>query len=214
MINTTSSSYIETAETGWASDPIIFGDYSNPQARIFAYATNNSGTNGNWNTNCGSGAPCFTQTASGTYFGDSWANYSTQGGTQYYSYTYFVIYEGNVWLNVVGGFIGYYAGSGYTYMASSGAGGGSQLLEWGGEVETASSQQAWTATVMGSGAFANNVDDAAWMSGVQYMASWGTNDNTSGTVFIDDANCYTAENDGTDFMLFGGIGWASGGNCP
>jgi hypothetical protein len=80
-------------------------------------------------------------------------------------------------------------------MASSGTGGGVQLLEWGGEVASGQPSQLWTETRMGSGYFASEADYAAWMGSVQYMASWGDNVDTSPSLQTNngyDSNCYTA----------------------
>jgi hypothetical protein len=208
---------LESAETGWMVNPGVFGDYSNPTARLFIGATNNAYTTFAYNLNCNDGAaPCFVQTASGTYFGDSFSNYSTPDGTVYYMYIYYVIYEGNIWLNAFGGFVGYYPGVDFINMSYVGIGGGSQVILWGGEVESIQPAQLWTETTMGSGHPAAQTSYAAWMDNIQYMQSWGTNINTSPTIISSgyDAQCYSVAQGGTDTMYYGGIGWYYDGTCP
>jgi Neprosin len=216
MLNTTST--LETAEYGWAEDPSLWGDYSDPYPRLFIFATNDNYAHGNWNLTCNPGAPCFTQTASGTWFGDTFGDYSVPGGSQYDIYIYDVIYSGNLWVYLNTQWLGYWSGSGYSYMTSTGSGGGSQAEAWGGEVYSGAPAQAWTETEMGSGAFSDQgAGEAAYMYNVEYMQSWGTNVDTSGTLQTNtgyDSNCYTLSADGTDSEFYGGPGWAEQNDCP
>ena len=165
----------------------------------------------------------FVQTYGGTVLGDSFSNYSVPDSDDQYIMPvgYFVIYEGNVWFNYSETWIGYYPGSGYTYMTSTGTGGGSTFLEWGGEVYSASPEHAWTTTCMGScwfSVFQGSPPYAAWMDETQYMASWGDNISVTATVETNDGydtNCYTtATNSSINTSYYGGPGWTSGGSCP
>ena len=197
MFNTTGTT--ESAECGFATDPATFGDYTHPFGRLFIFATNDNYAHGNWNAQCQSGAPCFIQTWNGVTLGESYSAYSSIGGTVYSQYMTFAIYQGNVWFSYANNWVGYYPGSGFTYMTSQGA----QTIEWGGEVST--NQPAygnpWTTTQMGSGdwgASGEGYDEGypAWVAGVRYMKAWGNNVDAEGTLQTNngyDANCYNLQ---------------------
>ncbi|XP_073115992.1 protein neprosin [Elaeis guineensis] len=137
---------LNSVEAGWQVFPQIYGDN---RTTLFVYWTrDNYGKTGCYNLNCAG----FVQVSNEIAVGSSLSSISSYGGPQY-DITLLVWKDpqtGNWWLQFGDQSpLGYWPSSLFDYLSDS-----ANLVEWGGEVYNPRPNGKHTATVMGSGHFA------------------------------------------------------------
>ena len=198
-----SASTTQTLESGWVHYPAKFGGNS----VLFIFWTPNNYASGCYNLDCSG----FVQTSSAATLGAGFNNYSTDGGTQYGFGLQYKWYQGNWWLFFSNTALGYYPGS--IYGSGPLAGGGANVVEFGGETYTAGSN--WPQ--MGSGQFASaGWTHAAFQNTIFYIDTSDVSQWTSLSPIVTNPACYTlsivpASQGGSwgSYIWFGG----PGGNC-
>ncbi|KAI0159701.1 hypothetical protein GGR57DRAFT_434943 [Xylariaceae sp. FL1272] len=169
----------QTAEAGW----IVYPDQVS-QPHLFSYYTTtgyqSEGDNiGCWNTGCSG----YVQTDSTIYPGIAYTPLSTDGGDQYELQIGYFLSDGNWWLWVDDGYVGYYPASLWSNGASNAGetlGAYANEINWYGEIYN--SEVTTTTTDMGSGEFPSaGFGKAAYMHNIQYVDQSNTYQNYDGS---------------------------------
>ena len=172
----TTDNSLQTAETGWQSCRLIYGD-SNPHLFIYRTTGNYQTGTGCYNLDCTG----FVQTDNSVIIGGNLTPYSTQGGTQYeVSLAYFrdTSAPHNWWLKYGNTWVGYYPNSLYN---SQGIANYSDEIDFGGEIVNDSTGGLHTTTQMGSGHFpSDGFGVAAYTKKIQYWDTSATQFDATG----------------------------------
>lgn len=209
----TSDNSLQTVETGWQNYRDLYGD---TRSHLFIYYTTGNYQNGTgcYNLSCSG----FVQTDNSVVIGGGFANYSTQGGSQYHvSLAYFrdpsppnhwwLRYGGSTW-------VGYYPNS---LFDAQGIAAASDRVDVGGEIINLSTGGVHTTTDMGSGRFpGEGFGAAAFTKKIQYWSpSNSLFDATSLSRSVTNASYYDLSlSSSTDtawrrYFYFGGPGRAA-----
>jgi hypothetical protein len=203
---------LETVEGGWQVYRDLYGDW---RAHLFIYFTpDNYGNGGCYNLSCSG----FVQVNNSIHIGGGFANYSSEGGSQYaFKFLWYKDgREGHWWLRYEDTWVGYYP---RTLFDTNGLRNDASNVDFGGEIVNLKTDNRHTRTDMGSGNWPyQGYGSTAYQRSVRYVDTsnfyqQATNLNRS----VTNDRCYDLSlhsSSGTweQYFYFGGSGRNS--QCP
>lgn len=210
-----SGSSLQTIEAGHQEYRQIYGDWV-PHLFIF-YTTNGYTDSGDDKGGYNQDVDGWVQYSGSVYPEARSSPVSVFNGTQYVMQLKWQLWEGNWWLRVNGGWIGYYPAS---LFSASGLRNQADEVHWYGEIVDSAADPATTRTDMGNGHWPyEGWQKCAFMNHLKYQSSaGGSMSRYVGSEWESHPNCYAIDghfnNTGSweSYMWWGGSGRNS--QCP